>query len=200
MRILGINGIRSDGSTNTDQALAGLKALGHEAVDTQYPLTSLWRARARKHQFSDANLILCKHHQAGDAVIAHSRGCLVNLRMMELGARFSAVFWFRPAMNVDFLIPRHACQRLFIIHHPDDRAIRLGEYLWWHDFGAAGRVGLHAGDRRHYLHDRRATNVLAPRYDAHEPFRHSDDFLPANIGPWVQYIDEILKKEPFYGA
>lgn len=193
-RILGINGIRSDGSMQTDQALAKLQELGHETVDTSYPLTSLLRARPRSLQFSDANLIMNKHHQDGDAVIAHSRGCLVNLRMMELGARFSTVFWFRPAMNVDFLIPRHSCERLYIIHHPGDRAIRMGEYLWQHDFGAAGRLGLHAGNRKHYLHDPRVTNVLAPNYKTHEPFHHSDDFLPENINAWVQYIDEILKK------
>jgi len=199
-RILGINGIRSNGSDNTDQLLAKLQARGHKTVDTSYPLTSLFRARARDYQYSDANLILNRHHQAGDAVIAHSRGCLVNLRMMELGARFSTVFWFRPAMNRDYLIPRHSCQRLVIIHHPSDRAIRLGECLWWHDFGAAGRLGLHAGNRRCYLHDHRVTNVLAPNYDTHEPFRHSDDFLPENINTWVQFIDEILEKTEQIGT
>lgn len=199
-RILGINGIRSNGSDNTDQLLAKLEEQGHETVDTSYPVTSLFRARPRGLQFSDANLIMNRHHKDGDAVIAHSRGCLVNLRMMELGARFSTVFWFRPAMNIDFLIPRHACKKLYIVHHPSDRAIRMGEYLPWHDFGAAGRLGLHAGNRRHYLHDQRATNVPAPNYELHEPFRHSDDFLPENINTWVQYIDEILEKNKTNGS
>lgn len=192
-RILGINGIRNHGECNTDQALAALRELGHDCVDVGLPLTSLFRARSRRDQISDAKWAMLEH-QVGDAVIAHSRGCLVNLRMMELGARFSTVFWFRPAMNRDYIIPTiHGCQRLVVIHHPEDRAIWLGSKLFWHDFGDAGRLGLYAGDPGHNLYDPRVENVQAPEYEQREFWRHSDDFLPANLPRWVKYMHLTLR-------
>lgn len=193
MRVLGINGIRSDGTGNTDRMLNRLRGRGHEAVDTFYPLTNIFRARPRSLQNSDAERLIKYHYRPGDAVVAHSRGCLVNLRMMEQGAKFSTVFWFRPAMNRDYTIPKGACERLFVIHNREDRAIWLGERLWWHDFGAAGRLGLDAGDSRHELYDPRVTNIERVRYKEREFMRHSDDFLPGNISSWVEFIDRELR-------
>jgi hypothetical protein len=188
IRILGINGIRSNGERTTDRALALLRVRGFNAVDAQYPVRSLLQARSRARQFSDARLIMDQQCD-GDAVVAHSRGCLISLRMMELGARFSTVFWFRPAMNRDMYIPAHGCKRLIIIHHPGDRAIWLGARLPWHDFGDAGRLGLHAGDPDHADFDARCMNIQAPDYLRQEFWRHSDDFLLPNIGRWVRYME-----------
>lgn len=189
MRILGINGIRTNGEESTDRALFCLRERGFDAVDADYPVTRwLLQARSRARQYRDAKLIMDQQCD-GDAVVAHSRGCLVNLRMMELGARFSTVFWFRPAMNCDMHIPAHGCKRLIVIHHPGDRAIWLGARLPWHDFGDAGRLGVHAGDPDHPDFDPRCTNIQAPDYLRHEFWRHSDDFLPTNIGRWIRYME-----------
>lgn len=194
-RVLGINGIRTDGADNTDRMLNALHGRGHETVDTNYPLTNILRGRPRSLQFADAKRLMKFWHKDGDAVVAHSRGCLVNLRMMELGAKFSTLFWFRPAMNRDYIIPKGACERLFVIHSPDDRAIWMGERLWWHDFGAAGRLGLYAGDQAHDLYDQRVINHQAPEYKEHEFMHHSDDFLQPNIGPWIEFVHDQLRRQ-----
>lgn len=129
MRVLGINGIRTNGEESTDRALSILRQRDIEAVDADYPMTRwILQARSRARQFRDARWVMDQQCD-GDAVVAHSRGCLVNLRMMELGAQFSTVFWFRPAMNCDMHIPTHGCKRLIIIHHPGDRAIWMGARL-----------------------------------------------------------------------
>ena len=43
MKILGINGIETDGSDNTDILLAELAKLGHDVVDANYRKTKLFR-------------------------------------------------------------------------------------------------------------------------------------------------------------
>jgi hypothetical protein len=195
LRVLGINGIRSDGSGNTDRALQGLERLDHCTVDTAYPLTRwVWQTRSRARELRDARVLKRRYYHPGDAVIAHSRGCRVNLRMMELGCRFSTVFWFRPAMNRDVIVPDHGCERLFVLHHPEDRAIALGSLLPWHPFGAAGRFGLEAGELGRADHDPRVRNVQLPRHIDHdEPWRHSCDFLPPhNLALTVHFCDQVL--------
>lgn len=193
-RVLGINGIRNNGEHNTDRAIRHLAfLLGSEAVDCHYPLTNLLRARSRKAQYADARLLMREYYQPEDVVVAHSRGCLVSLRMMELGARFSTVFWFRPAMNRDFIIPKGACDRLVCIHHPDDHAIRLGSLLWWHDFGKAGSHGLYTGIRGHELDDERVINIQSPDYYEHEFWHHSCDFQPeVNLAESISLMEAIL--------
>ncbi len=197
MKILGINGIRNNGAENTDRMLARLRSMGCRVCDTSYQLTRfVLQARSRKRQLDDARQLMRVYYEEGDAVVAHSRGCLVNMRMMELGAKFSNVFWFRPAMNRDFYIPAKGCDRLFVIHSPDDRAIRLGEMLWYHDFGAAGRLGLYAGIKGNSMHDPRVANIRAPAYKRHEFWHHSDDFLPENIDHWARTIHACNCKVP----
>ncbi len=192
MRLLGINGIRTHGAGSTDQLLAELALRDWQTVDANYPLRHIWQVRSRRRQYADAQRLL-RYHRDGDAVVAHSYGCLVSLRMMELGARFSTLFWFRPAMNRDYLIPRHACRRLYAIHDPRDRAIGLGICMPWHDFGAAGRYGLLAGNNGcGRIGDPRVTNIRVPGYIRHEPWHHSDDFLDGNRRHWVDFIDDRL--------
>ena len=197
MRILGINGIRSNGKRNTDIALREMAARGFETVDTHYPITWLYQTRGRQRQLTDARQLISAYYKEGDAVIAHSRGCLVNLRMMQMGARFSTVFWFRPAMERDVVIPPMGCTQLVVVHHPADRAIWLGARLWYHDFGDAGRHGLRAGDLFDEAHDERVLNIQSPDYEQTEFWRHSDDFLPDNIGHWAGVMSEMML--PWHG-
>lgn len=186
MKVLGINGIRSDGSTNTDQMLIRLDNRGHTPIDCNYRETRLFRFQTYDtgRQFEDA-LFIGKNYWPGEdcAVVAHSRGCLVAWRMLEIGYRFKAMFLFRPSINKDFILPRGQ-QNVFCIHRPDDRAIKHGSWLPFNDFGAAGRFG---------LEDKGVINVQAPRYVESEFFRHSDDFLSPQINVWAEWIHERLQ-------
>lgn len=140
MRILGVNGIRTDGRNNTDLLLNELKENGFDTVDVSYPEVNIFTARSRKRQFKNAQRIV-DAYKPGDAVMAHSYGCLLTLRAMELGAKFSTVFFFGAAMNDDFSFPAEGMQRLHNFHNPNDVALTLGRLLWWHDFGAMGQTG-----------------------------------------------------------
>lgn len=140
MRILGINGIRTNGKSSTDKMLKKLGNSGFHTIDVNYPRVNIFTARSRKRQIKNAQ-ILVNNYREGDILIAHSYGCLLALRAMELGAKFSHVFLFAPAMNVDFTFPYLGMIDLHVIHNPTDKAIKYGQLLAWHDFGAMGRVG-----------------------------------------------------------
>lgn len=181
-RILGINGIRTDGSSSTDKLLIKLTELGYPTVDVNYPRVNIFTARSRKRQHRNAR-ILKNISKPGDVLVAHSYGCLLALRAMEQGARFKHVFFFAPAMNVDFTFPYHGMGKLSVIYNPTDNAIRAGMLLWNHDFGAMGREGYQGppDNRIDSLKD------LTSREG-----EHSDFFNDKNIGNWTEYIDLLI--------
>jgi hypothetical protein len=127
-------------------------------------------------------------HNPGDAVVAHSYGALLVLRAMELGARFSQVFYFGAAMNDDFSFPYVGMKRLWNVHQVVDRAVALGSLLVGHDFGPMGQTG-YGG----LPPDPRIVNVPATGLKVFEPLRHSDYFLNGNLIRWAEFVDHKLR-------
>lgn len=185
--VLGVNGVGTDGRTTTDVLLAELGKRGYETRDANYRQTNLgtFKTYDRSRQYADASYIGRTYWEPDCAVVAHSRGCLVAWRMLELGYRFSAMFLFRPAMNRDFALPMGQ-YNVVVIHRPDDRAIKWGARLPWNDFGDGGRFG---------LEDEGVINLEARRYAISEFWRHSDDFLYPQVREWAVLIDETLRGE-----
>ena len=187
MRILGINGIRSDGQNNTDRLLRELEKMGYETVDVSYPRVNVFTARSRKRQLKNAQLIR-EVYQPGDAVIAHSYGCLLTLRAMEIGCEFSQVFYFGAAMNDDFSFPFNGMVKLWNYHNPNDMALTLGRLLAWHDFGAMGQTGY-----RGPL-DQRIRNIpMRHRSPGRFSMNHSHYFLNPFLGVITKKIDAELQ-------
>lgn len=188
MKVLGVNGIRTDGRGNTDALLADLGECGWTVQDVNYPRVWALTARSRRRQYDRARYLV-EAHAPGDAVVAHSYGCLLTLRAMELGASFGAVFWFAPAMDADYVIPIGGARRVFVIHDPRDRAIALGSLLWWHDFGEMGRCGYRGPP------DPRVVNVRADiASEARDPWKHSHYFADPERGRWLTFVDRRLRE------
>jgi hypothetical protein len=189
MRVLGVHGIRNDGATNTDLMLADLARLGWSTVDVDYARVGVLTARWRAIQFRRARQVFAAA-RPGDAVVAHSYGCLLVLRAMELGMQFGSVFFFGAALNSDFTFPILGMRRLYNIHNPADRALGLGSMLVWHDFGDLGKAG-YAGPP-----DPRIVDIPASAADPqHEPLHHSCYFLAEARPAWVAFIDRQLRRE-----
>ena len=186
MKILGINGVGTDGEDNTDVLLDKLAAFGHEPVDCNYRVTRLFRFQTydQGRQFEDAQYIGNNYFPESEdsAVIAHSRGCLVAWRMLELGYRFKALFLFRPAINKDFVLPMGQ-DNVYCIYSPHDKAIKWGSYLPFNDFGDAGRYGFDS---------HRVINIQAAKHANTEFWRHSDDFFEPQVNEFAAWIDSVL--------
>ena len=181
MKILGINGIRTDGKSSTDKMLNKLRDYGHKTVDVNYPKVNIFTARSRKRQLRNAQILVNKS-SVDDVLIAHSYGCLLALRAMELGANFGHVFLFAPAMNVDFTFPYLGMTELSVIHNPSDKAIKYGQLLAWHDFGAMGRFGYKGPPDPRITNIEDYNGVMGKR-------NHSHYFHDKNISHWAEYIN-----------
>jgi len=187
MKILTINGIRTDGSTSTDILGDKLAMYDYEVFDVNYPRVNIFTARSRKRQRKNAKILKNKTND-GDVLIAHSYGCLLALRAMELGAKFSHVFLFAPAMNVDFTFPYLGMTEMNVIHNPTDEAIKLGNWLWFHDFGKMGRIGYKGPP------DTRITNVLDNKGKQGER-NHSHYFNEDNINEWAKFVIKAISAD-----
>lgn len=189
-RILGINGIRSDGATNTDALLHELAKLGWGVDDVDYPrvnaLQYYVRGRQwhRRRQYRDAEPLITAH-RPGDAVIAHSYGGLLTLRAMERGAAFSVAFLFAPALDRDVVFPLFGANHIHVIHNRRDKALCYTKLLRFHDSGAMGQHG-YRGPPDDRVHNREAQDVTGER------LHHSDYFLPQNIERWALWCDARL--------
>ena len=196
MAVLSINGIRSDGSQNTDKLAKQIALAGHETLDVNYPqinlfhVTFMMRGGFDKFINTRVKYVLDARQSDQDDAIAHSAGCLLNYRAMLHGARFRHVFWFAPALDADVVIPSWGCETLHIIFNPEDRAIKLGTWLRWHAFGA---MGIRGHDHAHL--DDRIHNIEAKPDWYKDWFRHSYSFEQQSaLIRWAGYYQRVITK------
>lgn len=140
VRVLGWNGIQTNGSGSTDLFVNDLKQLGYDAKDVNYPRVNIFTARSKRRLKANASKVLADH-KPDDCVVAHSYGCAVALEAMRQGAKFKHVFLFSPAIDSDIVFPEGAAESITVFYNRRDRAIFAGMLLWRHVFGAMGRRG-----------------------------------------------------------
>lgn len=178
-RVLGVNGIHNFSWGNdsfTDRILRHL-AHNHYAVDVRYPRMLAVLAYFQSQIDRRAEKLL-EVHQPGDCVVAHSFGCLLTLRAMELGAEFNTVFFFGAAADSKYVMPS-GFKKLYNVHSTEDNALALGKKLPGHPFGELGSRGYEGFDRR-------VENIPAPGYDHNQ---YADERY---IKFWVNVINEKI--------
>lgn len=192
-RFIHVHGILSKGRESVDRLGRELERRGHQTVNYDYPrvgilhtLVALRAGQKRGLQYDRAKrLAVIANSMHPYNVVAHSFGCLVTLRAMELGAAFKTVYWFAPAMDVDFLLPYWGAEKLVVVHNPNDRAIKLGSMLRRHDFG---KMGLHGSAYAKY--DDRITNHQAENNDGDNWINHNYAFAtPDRVSSWADHIE-----------
>lgn len=135
MKIVGVNGIRTHGAGNIDRLLMEMRGRGFATVDVTLPKAHAWNARC------DAALegrIVAQASRDGDIVVAHSYGCLRTLHAQRI-RDYKLIVCIAPAMARD--VQWEHPERVHCFYSPDDWAIRLGSWLLFHPFGAAGNKG-----------------------------------------------------------
>jgi pimeloyl-ACP methyl ester carboxylesterase len=187
MSIVLINGINRSAEGTVLRLGEKLAQRGHEVIQLTYPTRRWYDTRNRRHQYEDALRMIRQLPDRPVDVVAHSWGCLLALRMMELGGTgiFRDVFHFAPAVDKDWIFPLEAFERLVCIHHEDDRAVRMAQLLFrgWHPWGDAGRYGYATTDER----------VLNVRDNTPRQGRmHSHYFSEQHVYKWSAYVSEFI--------
>ena len=180
MTIWGVPGIFSQGERSTDDFLYELSSLGATDVrDAGLPVRNFITARWRWR--TDARA-LAKRLGAGDAVVAHSYGCLRTCEALNYLVRQGLpaprmVMLIAPAMSRGFRFDDIFDNNIAVtalVSRSDD-AIKWGSRMLWHPFGDAGRKGF--DDSR----------VVVHRADIND---HNDYFNGDQIGRWARLFME----------
>lgn len=168
-KIIGVNGIASRGKGNTDKALRRLKALGFKVYDLNQKIRHVWNIRWYKEQDAKAIMDIAKD---GDAILCHSYGAIKTAIAMRY-ITFSAVFFFRPAMERNYQFHTHGKTKIYCIHSIGDLALWAGSLLRFdHPFGLAGVYG---------FKDPAVENIKSNG-------GHNADFDDANLSHWINTV------------
>jgi len=185
-----LNGINRSAIDTTDRMATSLIKRGHEVHTLTYDVTRAWNSRDRRKQMLDASFLLeqvasvKRHHGKVPHIVAHSHGCLLASRIMELAGSFpfEDAYLFAAAMDRDWIWPEYGASRIVVISNRRDRAV------WWarlmpleHPWGALGRLGHKNGHR---------IPTVTQWWDETQayPRSHSHYFKPENIDRWADAI------------
>lgn len=182
-----INGINESAFTTTDALAAVLKGRGCDVRKLRYPTRNALQTRNRLLQYRDARDMLEQLPTQPVDLVAHSWGCLLSARMMELGgtAVFRNVFLFAPALDPDWIFPVKAFERMWVIHNKHDRAVLWARLFFgqWHPWGDMGRTG-YQGDP-----DDRIVSVEDITKQGDKWGRlHSHYFQKPHVERWADFI------------
>lgn len=144
MKIVGANGILSEGEHNVDRLLDELRKRGYPTLDVDLPLVT-W-VRARWSGRADGHL-LAEHSHDGDIVVAHSFGCLRAWYAHKV-RDYAAIVCIAPAMSRGTVWNNP--ERVYCFYSPQDWAVRVGSWLPWHPFGGAGIAGFKQKGVHHF--------------------------------------------------
>ncbi len=143
-----VNGICNHGEDNIDKLGDPLDEMGYHVIDLKVPLSHTWVGWSRRKQKVIAfNLkVQMQPHPKPWRVAAHSFGCLLARRLMEINCYFEAAYLFGAADSDTDCYPADQCKRIHIFYNQHDAMVKLGSLLAWHDFGPLGRVGYNGPD------------------------------------------------------
>ena len=157
MKILGVNGIWSHGRDNIDKLLAVLAWKDFKVKDIYNVKRGPFWARFKAD--NDACPVI-KESKPGDAIVAHSYGCLKALEAAKY-VNYKALFLIAPAASKDYDMTQiHPDTKIYCLYSKKDWAVKLGSLLLFHPFGLAGCKGFtdprvenleYFGDHGHYF-------------------------------------------------
>lgn len=163
-RVIGVNGIRTDGRDNVVRLLEALHDRGHRTRRFAYP--TVWTplgARIEGCRLKQSRR-LARTLRDGDHVVAHSFGATLTwYAMSRFRRQLGVVLFLGAALDADVSFPARGFRRLVNVHNPCDVALRLGALLWAHDFGAMGATGYAGGHPR--IQNVEADVMLAGRWN-----------------------------------
>jgi len=200
-RIIGVNGIASNGVDSTDVLLTALAKRGYETVDFNYPKISLLKAaQVMSFWLYDKTVDklakqLFEQTQDGDHVVAHSFGCAIVWQCIkEYGRNFGKVWLIAPAISIDAgMVPIFTgTEQITFVHNPYDRALKFGRMAPWIDLSD---IGLNGFRRKHQVYEPPYRNVAMPfrylRGETKDWLNHSYAFGRVNL-PVI--IDDVMSQ------
>lgn len=194
--IFTINGINDSAHDTTDRMAQGLVGRGHTVHRLRYPVVRFYSMGNRQLQYEYADELLHKVLQAGqgtDSIVAHSFGCLLVARMMELAGSFpfSQVFMYSPALDREWSFPMSGARRVYVVHNPKDRAVLYAKYLFRNPVGPMGRYG-YKSPKTSFAIPVVTNREIRATFKGQRP--HNAYFCGEHLHREVSWVDDKLKE------
>ncbi|MDA1348568.1 MAG: alpha/beta hydrolase [Chloroflexi bacterium] len=144
-----LNGIKDSARDTTDKLANKLEGFyGHHVARLEYPTRYWHNASDRALQYQDGDHVLRQVEYAAEIsgepvdLVAHSHGCLLASRMMEMGGSFPfrVVWLIAPALDCAWRFPATGANRIHVVSNHHDRAI-LAAAFYATAWGGMGRFG-----------------------------------------------------------
>lgn len=148
--IHGIHSSEGDASTPA-RCIPELKEAGYEIEVHEYgyayALSSRWKNKARAESIAPK---IGKH----DFILAHSNGCDITRRMLDMGIIIKGAVLLQPALDEDTKFAPGGYW-INVFHNDHDNPTLFAKYFLWfgHPWGAMGRFGYSGNDTRIRNHD-----------------------------------------------
>lgn len=143
--VIGLHGVWSNGSGSTDLILEGLESLGNSTLEVDWGVHDPLSAARNLNKLADRIYVqiiqaqICSGHPSA---IAHSFGCNILVKAMEMGVCFDRVWLFNPVLDPKTNFPADSYKRITVICDQDDAVVRWAHrLLWWAKYGNMGTVG-----------------------------------------------------------
>lgn len=192
-----LNGIGVSAATTTDRIARRLEGYyKHHVCRLEYRPTYWYTARNRGKQFGDAAHLLEQVNHARETslepvdLVAHSHGCLLASRMMELSGDypFRVVWLFAPALDRAWMFPFKGAREIHVVFNPHDRAILMARLAPLnHPWGGMGRYGW-----------TRPVGYMGPVVMQHKdttkqwPRSHSHYFTGTALNRWAEAVHQTV--------
>jgi hypothetical protein len=148
------NGINDSAAGTTDLYAAELRYLGYQVQPLRYSTVKWHQTRSLGLQYGIASDLL-DQIEPGSDIVAHSFGCLLVTRMMELAGSypFRNVLFLAPALDTDWIFPREGFRRMDVYFNRHDFAVRIAaKFPFEHPWGGMGAYG-YSGPVRNDIHN-----------------------------------------------
>lgn len=142
MKIIGLQGVYSDGQKNIDRLLNRLSRHNYKTSAFKYTLSI-----PDTYSESELNEILDRVDpicEDGDVIIAHSAGCLLAALLLERlkkrNITIPVVWFFNAGIDVDYKFSDNV-GIIYSVVDPNDTVIALANFLPCNNVGSMGQAG-----------------------------------------------------------
>lgn len=188
-RVILIHGfnVKDGGAKSVDMLKPRLEAEGYEVFEYDYGYLELFMVRFRMDFIAKMLTMIAK---PSDRIIAHSNGCAITARAMELGARFNKIVFIHPALNNEWVIPSaDSVKSLTVLYSQHDNITRSAKWLrrlsplgWFGKKSIWGAMGTYGASSK----DKRVINI-------NDNMGHSEIFKQDNLDDgWEDVIIEAV--------
>lgn len=145
-KIIGLHGVRSNGSNSVDKLLSAVNHLDNEiqiVTNMEYSINVF----ETYHKKTIAKIVdqVLEIFEPGDHIVAHSAGALITWHLLQrlqiTKQKAGDIFFYNAALNTNIIFPPNTFRTIYNQCEPGDWVLFFAQLLPYNRMGQMGRVG-----------------------------------------------------------